>query len=222
MFFALSRLLTTHLFLWPYSHALNFFSDVRKLTSLKVCQNLEKLCWEDPSADCSTALCERSDKSWENLCHGNQMHVRDVHAYDQWRKSVTKKSYFPATLWLKSIAGNDVCRLAFIRIFMPSSLDLMITRESTVATNRIYCVLSIVCWVWDRVRHSRMLCWWQKTILARRFDALRHHQLANCNGNKLDSYWYRRTRWGFGVKGGGGMSTVQRCYVCWVYHVCRK
>ena len=32
---------------------------------------------------------------------------------------------------------------------------------------------------WDRVRHSRMLCWWQKTILARRFDALRHHQLAN-------------------------------------------
>ena len=55
----------------------------------------------------------------------------------------------------------------------------------------------------DRVRHSRMLCWSQNTILARRFDALRHHQLANCNGNKLDtdSNWYRRTRWGFGVKG---------------------
>ena len=57
-------------------------------------------------------------------------------------------------------------------------------------------------WFWDRVRHSRMLSWSQKTILARRFDALRHHQLANCNGNKLDSYWYRRTGWGFGVKGG--------------------
>ena len=27
---------------------------------------------------------------------------------------------------------------------------------------------------WDIVRHSRMLCWWQKTVLARRFDALRH------------------------------------------------
>ena len=59
---------------------------------------------------------------------------------------------------------------------------------------------------WDGVRHSRMLCWWQKLILARRFGALRHHQLANRNGNKLDSYWYRRTRWGVGVKGGDVIS----------------
>ena len=68
---------------------------------------------------------------------------------------------------------------------------------------------------WDRVRHSRMLSWSQKTILARRFDALRHHQLANCNGNKLDSYWYRRTGWGFGVKGGWCQQCKDvTCYTC--------
>ena len=68
---------------------------------------------------------------------------------------------------------------------------------------------------WDTARHSRMLRWSQKTILVRRFDALLHHQLANCNGNKLDSYWYRRTRWTFGVK--GVMSTVQRCFMLHVW-----
>ena len=32
----------------------------------------------------------------------------------------------------------------------------------------------------------------EKTFfLARRFNTQRHHQLVNCNGNKLDSYWYR-------------------------------
>ena len=39
--------------------------------------------------------------------------------------------------------------------------------------------------IWTFLRQSKTLedafCWWQKTVLARRFDALRHHQLANCN-----------------------------------------
>ena len=43
---------------------------------------------------------------------------------------------------------------------------------------------------WDRVRHSRMLCWWQKTILARRFDAPRHHQKRT--ENQLANWWWRR------------------------------
>ena len=55
----------------------------------------------------------------------------------------------------------------------------------------------------------------KRRYLARRFDALRHHQLANCNGNKLDSYLYMRNGWGFGVK--GVMSTVQRCYMLHVW-----
>ena len=47
------------------------------------------------------------------------------------------------------------------------------------------------------MRHWRMLHWSQKRrYLARRFDAQRQHQLANCNGNKLDSLkQVRQTNW---------------------------
>ena len=42
----------------------------------------------------------------------------------------------------------------------------------------------IACHDWDTVRHWRMLRWSRKMVLARRFDALRHHQLAN--------WWWRK------------------------------
>ena len=59
----------------------------------------------------------------------------------------------------------------------------------------------------------------KRRYLARRFDAVHvcHHQLANCNGSKLDSYWNRRTRGGFGVK--GVMSTVKRYHIISVTRV---
>ena len=51
------------------------------------------------------------------------------------------------------------------------------THRGLLPTDFIFFAQAILCR--DRVGHSRMLCRSQNTILARRFDALRHHQLAN-------------------------------------------
>ena len=113
--------------------------------------------------------------------------------------------------WLSDLSQWSSCRGESFCVTLWHYVAHVHNVRSVASRQSVSTILKTV-WHWDTVRHWRMLRWSQnRRYLARRIDAQRHHQLANCNGNKLDSYWYRRTRWGFGVK--GVMSTVQRFYI---------